>query len=302
MICYYIDHETYDGDAKTLARLSVEYKRANFIHHQKGISLLTCHRAEFYLPKESEVFTKDVPHKFCAIRDTGKAYTRLFEIALGLHSQIIGESSIFQQVSQSVNAYLYHSPDPILLEILRKAREIRETFDFYAPNHGQLIYDVFNKSGNSQTLFLVGAGMLNYKILSSLKSVTTYSSVILITRDIKRAKEKYAHFDGIKLKSMSDIDTEKINGKFDVILATNEINEEYAKNIVQLCRIKQCTNIADLSSIPIEGLSDFEIDKNYYSLFTENTKNLIETNNRVMIRKKNLVLDYLAQNISNLYE
>jgi glutamyl-tRNA reductase len=297
MICYYIDHETYGGDAKTLARLSVKYKHANFIHPKKGISLLTCHRAEFYLYKQSKLFTKHAVQEFYFIRDTVRTYSRLFEIALGLHSQIIGENSIFQQVCQSANAYLYYSPNPILLKILRKAGETREKFGFYAPNHGQLIYEAFNKSKNSQTLILIGAGMLNYKILNSLKSVEPYSRIILITRDTKKAKAKYGDIHNIKFKSISEIDIQRIDKKFDVIIATNDITKEYVVSILQLCSIKHCINIADLSSMPIDGLDN--LGKNYYSLFTENTKRLIEASNINMARKKYLVLDYLSHNNLN---
>lgn len=299
-ICYYIDHETYNGDEETLARFSVEYKRANFVHPREGISLLTCHRVEFYLHQDNKIFTKHTTQKFYFIKDTDKAYSRLFRIALGLHSQIIGESSVFQQVCQSVNAHLYYSPDPVLSGILRKAREIRDKFDFYAPNHGQLIYEAFNKSKSSQTLILIGAGMLNYKILNSLKSVGQYPRVILITRDTKRAKEKYRGMHNIEFKLIGEIDIEKINKSFDVIIATNDIAREYAEDIVRLGSIKHCINIADLSSMPIDGLDN--LGKNYYSLFTDNTKNLIEASNLNIQRKKNLMLDYLTHNNHHFYE
>lgn len=301
MICYKIDHETYDGTAETLARLSAEYKHSNFIHPKDGISLLTCHRAEFYLHKANKVLASRAIQKFYFIGDTHKVYSRLFEIALGLHSQIIGENSIFQQVSQSIHAHLYYFSDPTLLELLRKAKEIRDKFDFYAPNHGQLIYKTFNKSKNNRTLMLIGAGMLNYKILNSLKSnEQCYSRVILITRDIKKAKEKYGYTCNVEIKTIGEINTEMISKEFDVILATNDVAEEYAASIIRLCANKHCINIADLSSIPIGGIN--KLDKNYYSLFTENTKRLIEASNINMYHKKNLVLNYLAQNNFDFYE
>ncbi len=300
MICYYIDHETYNGDKKTLARCSVEYKRANFVHPREGISLLTCHRVEFYLLQDNKVFTNHTTQKFHFIKDTNRAYSRLFEIALGLHSQIIGESSVFQQVCQSVNAHLYYFSDPVLSEILRKAREIRDRFAFYAPNHGQLIYEAFNKLENSQTLILIGAGMLNYKIVSSLKSGDLYSSVVLITRDTKRAKEKYRSMHNVEFKSIGEIDIEKISKSFDVILATNDIDKEYAEDIVRLCSSKNCINIADLSSVPVDGLGN--LGKNYYSLFTNNTKNLMKASNLNMQYKRNLMLGYLRHNNHYFYD
>ena len=286
---------------ETLAKISAEYKRLNFINPKEGILLLTCHRAEFYLHENNKTLDGHTTQKFCLIGNTYKAYSRLFEIALGLHSQIIGENSIFQQVSQSIHAHLYYFSDPVLLEILRKAKKIRDEFDFYAPNHGQLIYKSFNKSKSSRTLVLIGAGMLNHKILNSLRSdKQCYSRVILITRDIKKAKEKYDYIHDVEINTIGKIDTTRISEKFDVILATNDITEEYATCIVQLCNTEYCINIADLSSIPIDGIN--KLSKNYYSLFTENTKRLIEVNNVNMYYKKNLVLNYLARSNFDFYE
>lgn len=298
MICYYIDHETYDK-IEDLARLSLEYKHSDFLSPQDGISLLTCHRVEFYLPAKNALFLKKLPGYFYEIKEADKSYRRIFEIELGLHSQIIGENSIFQQVSQGINAYLYYSQNSTLLKILKIAKKIRDEFEFYAPNHGQLVYEVF-KSGNSKTLILVGAGMLNCKILDTIQTPTTYTNIILVTRDKKKARQRLFHTDAqIDVVSIEDITVKSMRGMFDVIIATNDLNNKYVRGLVGLCGAKECVHIADLSSTPLPELKNLKSDINYYSLFTENMTQIIEEQNLLMIPKKKLISDYLIkQNIN----
>lgn len=295
MICYFKDHTTFHGDEKELAKSSLAYKKAELLAPESGISLITCHRIEYYIPStiDPSLIRKNV-EDFEVVTDSIDVFFRLFSIALGLKSIIIGENAVIEQVENSVRPYLQHHPlDFKMLNLVKIARKIRDRFDFYSPNHGQLVYRHVSKQKND-TLILFGAGLLNQTILSSIQPQSPYKKIIVVTRDKKKARKKLSGIAyPIEILKIDDLKAEYLGKSFDVIIATDGMSSQYAKKVVEICRKEECQTVADLSSSPIATL-EF-ISKIYLSLYSKNMEELILNNNFIMEKKRIALEDYLKK-------
>jgi FlaA1/EpsC-like NDP-sugar epimerase len=295
MICLYLDHETFLGEEEKLASLSLQYKSANYLNPEDGISLITCHRIEYYI--FSDIGKAQVTAhtaRFTHISDTNTAYRRLFEIALGLRSQIIAENAVIKQVFASVRKYIEHHHDSVCETIIKNAQYIRDTFSFYAPNHGELIYKHLQGTKEGSVLILIGAGLLTQTLIASITLPTKYSRVFVITRDTKRAKKRILEAPiPVSITKITGVREQLWDVRFDILIATDDISELYAAEIQSLCSLETCGTIADVSSVPLAGLSGKQ--KEYYSLYTENTRALVRECNERMGTKKQEVLEFLKK-------
>lgn len=301
MICYFIDHTSCDNNEQELAKLSLTHKASNFLDPKNGISLITCHRIEYYINSRDNKQTFEKIFKdFNKILVPSQINLRLFEISLGLRSKIIGENSIFKQASQSIQNYLYHNPqNKNFMNILSNAKITRDRFKFWAKNHGQLVYDHI-KNSNGKTLLLFGASSLNQTIISSINFNVDYGKIVLITRNIKRAK-KYINFFRfpIEITDIYNININLLNNPYDIFIATDQIDMSYQKEIVNLCANEKCLNVVDVSSSPLSEISS--ITNNYFSMYSETTNNFIMKSNLKMEQKKIDLMKYLEGKEYNWY-
>lgn len=301
MICYFIDHTSFDNDEQELAKLSLSHKASNFLDPKNGISLITCHRIEYYINNQDNNKTFEKTFKdFNKISDPFEINLRLFEISLGLRSKIIGENSIFKQASQSIQNYLYHNPqNKNYMNILSNAKKTRDEFKFWAKNHGQLAYDHV-KNSDSKTIVLFGASSLNQTIINSINFNVEYENIILVTRNTKRAK-KYVNSSGlpIEITEIDNISKNLLIRPYDIFIATDQINASYQKKIISLCTNKECLNVVDVSSNPLPEIDN--IVNNYFSMYSENTVSFIRESNLKMEQRKINLTRYLKSKKHNWY-
>lgn len=299
MTCYYIDHDIFSEEETELASLSLKYKNSKLFDPRFGISLITCHRIEYYelVPAHHQDFDK-LLHNFKTIEDYHGAYDRLLRIATGLESQIIGESAIFNQVALAVDEYRYYNPTSLHFSTITKnSKIIRDKFNFYAPNHAQLVFEHINKGANKM-LILIGSSMLNKTIIGLTRRQKTYSKILLVTRDVARARNNIASTNiPIRIINVDQLETARPDREFDIFIATNNITERTQKAIKFFYNDPNLLNIVDMSSVPFSPGN--EINASYYSLYTKNTRRLIEKSNADMLPVKKLIIDYLRNNKPN---
>jgi glutamyl-tRNA reductase len=299
MTCYYLDHGIFSGEETELAKLSLKYKNSKLFDPRFGISLITCHRIEYYepMPTSHHDFGK-LPHNFKIIEGYRNAYDRLLKIATGLKSQVIGESAIFNQVALAIDEYRYYNPTSLHFSTITKnSKTIRDKFNFYAPNHAQLVFEHINKGAN-KTLVLVGNSMLNKTIIGLTRHQKTYSEILLVTRDVAKAKNNVANTNiPIKIINANQLAETKLDREFDIFIATNNITERTQKAIMMFHNDPNLLNIVDMSSVPFS--SEKEANASYYTLYTKNTRRLIEKSNADMLPVKKLIIDHLRNNRTN---
>jgi len=302
MICYFIDHLSNNKKEQDLAELSLSHKISKFLDDKNSISLITCHRIEYYTD-ENSIDNKSLENlfkNFKKISNPAEVYLRLFKIALGLESQIIGENSIFKQTSQSIQAYLYNNPqEKVWMDILSNAKKTRDLFQFWSKNHGQLIFDHIKKS-EAKTIIFFGAGSLNQSIISSLDFNTEYESTILVTRNIKKAKKCFSSRNThINIVAIENINENLLAKPYDIFIATDRLDNASKKIIASLCEKKECLNVVDVSSSPIPEIE--KMTKNYFSMYSKNTSELVKENNIKLEEKKVRLLNYLNSMDNNWY-
>lgn len=296
MYCYYIDHEIFDGGAEDLAELSAKFKTLNILPYSEGVSLITCHRIEFYSIRQNHGFRKQLPVFFRTIDNQTQVARRLFEISLGLHSQIVAENSIYFQTAYAVNLHLYANPSNVrLLDLLKLSKSIRDEFNFYSPNHGQLIYRHLSKQ-KPRPLILVGAGMLNRKILESIDRARMPKQIFLVTRNKSKAKIDFKELmiDNLVITDLDLLTKERL-APSNMFVATNDMDYLYEKKIRELCESNKPQYITDLSSTPIKQLRGLTGQNNYFSLFTPNTENLTNEQNLITQDKRRKVEEFIKQ-------
>ncbi|MBP6858847.1 MAG: hypothetical protein KBC33_03405 [Candidatus Pacebacteria bacterium] len=281
MICYYLDYKTSNINERDLAQKGLEYKKNNLISSNEGVSLITCHRIEYYLDTDNK-YSHDLFKDFKIESNIDLIKERLLKICIGLESKIIGEKAIQEQVIDSIKKYSGNLSVLEYKDVLDKAKKIREKFDFSAPNHGQLIVEhlVANKT---KTLVIVGAGFLTRSIIETIGYSLKYKNIIVVTRNIKKAEKHILNIVGgqnVKITTIKSFNEECINEPFDIIIATDNIDKNYSDNILYLCSKESCVTICDLSSVPISGADC--LSKEYFNLYSQNMNNIIEKQNQMM--------------------
>ncbi len=302
MICYFIDHLSDSKNEHGLAELSLSHKIQRALDDKNSMSLLTCHRIEYYI-NEDDIESKTLENlfrNFKKISDQTEIYLRLFNIALGLESQIIGENSIYKQASQCIQAYLYNHPqEKIWMNILLNAKKTRDKFQFWSKNHGQLIYDHIKK-GKAKTIIFFGAGLLNQSIIDSINLETDYKKVILVTKDSGKAKKHLASSEvPIDIIEIAKLNKNQLTEPYDMVIATDRLNDVTKNTIADLCAMRECLNVADISSSPVSEVE--KIAQNYFSMYSKNTRKLVKESNLQIEAKKNELLNYLNSKHKNWY-
>lgn len=303
MICYFIDHLSNTQREQDLAELSLHHKISKVLDDKNSITFITCHRIEYYVMDENILESQDLGglfKNFRKISNSNEIYQRLFKIALGLESQIIGENSIFKQASQSIQAYLYNNPhEKIWMNLLLNAKKTRDVFQFWSKNHGQLIYDHI-KNSKAKTIIFFGAGSLNQSIIKLIDFGTDYEKIILVTRNIKKAKKHFTSSDAsIDIIEIENINKDLLSKPHDIFIATDTLDDASKKIITDLCVSKECLNVADVSSSPIPEIE--KLTQNYFSMYSKNTDKLVKENNGKFKEKKRAVLNYLNSMNNNWY-
>jgi glutamyl-tRNA reductase len=291
MYCYYTDHHCCSNELE-LAKLSLEHKNKPF-NPKLGMALLTCHRVEYYPSEElSSVNLKELPSSHRYISDSLEAKRRLLRIATGLESKILGEKAIYFQVEGAINSFLSAFPKKNgFTAILAYAKSIRENFNFYAPAHGGLIYDYISQ-GESDIAILIGAGMLNQSIVRSNSRNKKYSKILLVTRDTKRAKKRLrGYLEGVEILKPDMLRDCNLSQKFDLIIATDNIESSYEMQIKNLETSKLCNYVVDISSCPLTSLNSSS--EMYYSLYTRNTEILVKKSNLFLRKKIAIINSYI---------
>lgn len=283
MICYYLDYKNSNINEKDLAQKGLDYKKNNLVSPNEGVTLITCHRIEYYLDKDNKSIHNSLKN-FKIESNMDLIKNRLLKICIGLESKIVGEKAIQEQVTDSIKKYSGLS----VLEykdILDKAKNIREKFDFNAPNHGQLITEYLKKK-KSKTLVIIGAGFLSRSIVETIGYPSIYENIVIITRNTKKAKKRILNVVSglnIEITTIRSFNKEYIKNLFDIIIATDNLDTSYTDDILCLCSKKSCTTICDLSSIPVPGID--KLSKEYFNLYSQNTNDIIEKQNKMMSDK-----------------
>lgn len=244
--CHYIDYKTA-RDSSLLARTAEQLPK------QPNI-LSTCHRVELYggseVVKPEFLKGKDVT----VVTQLPRVIERLTSIAAGIESEIMGEWAIEQQVGRFVDGLDASDKTKDLAEVcLQLASDLRKEHDFYGPDHADLALKEVRRGTQSKVLLVFGAGMVGKSLAESYEKLG-YSDMILITRNRRKAKKRIKALNPSQIVTLESLDSKIAGaGKFDVLVATTDIEDGYGQSIHDYV-VKNCDQgVVDVSALPVIG-------------------------------------------------
>ncbi|MBY2967519.1 hypothetical protein E0H64_14500 [Rhizobium leguminosarum bv. viciae] len=304
LVGLYVDHQMTSPLA--MAQHSAKVKPIAGELAQKGVLLVTtCLRVEVYC-KESALgdINSTIFSGFACGRIQGAVpiAQRLAEIAAGAHSQILGENYVSDQLEKASELL---DPSLPIFQIVRFAIEVgrnaRARHGFIAPfNYDQIVRDivadVFKDGAPPDRLLMIGAGMLGRDLIRSGVG-ERFRSTAIVTRNPKKLRKR--------LRTLTDVEVALIRPaeigharepRSIALIATTDVNDEYAAILRNALLCLQPRAVIDLSSIPV--LSSSAVGKlNYVTMYDEVFLKFIEKNNRQLAAKVPLVCSEIAATI-----
>lgn len=227
---------------------------------ENTVVLMTCQRAETYTFGKGNgtigIFG-DLQSEARQIEGTEAVLRRLSSISAGADSWFLGEKYITDQVSKAFRNQAHGSP---LFWLAQTAISIGNT----ARQQSGLIAigdysDVAIKimRANSNTIqgkiLVFGGGMLGQSIAHQA-SLSTEEKVHLVTRTPKKLKKEIS--GNFSICSLHHARQVVDNEHFSVIIATLDVSKEYSEQIRKLIKSPFCTEVVDLSSLPLFSTDD----------------------------------------------
>lgn len=277
-----------------MAQLSAKTKPLATELASSGVLLLTtCVRVEAYGERsalnnvDSTIFSG---LSYDRIEGTVAVAQRLAEIASSAHSQILGESYVSHQLAKAIGLV---SPNLPIFHVARFALDVgraaRERLRFIASfNYDQIVRDIIaDRLPNGEQpdrLYIIGAGMLGRGLIRSGVG-ERFHSTIVVTRNPKSLRKRLRSCAdiGVTLMRPEEIGQERESRSI-VIIATADVNDEYATILLNGLQRLEPRTIVDLSSIP--ALSNAEVRKlNYVNMYSDEFLRFIKHNNKKLAPK-----------------
>jgi len=227
----------------------------------RGLLLITtCLRTEVYgecaaLTELSRGALWDREPKL--IKNSFGVTQRLAEIASGIHSQIVGEDYIAQQLDRALEEFDQHSP---VYQLARFAIDIgvaaKERYGLRAELSydrivRRLLSDLLGTESAATDLYVVGAGMLGRQLLRS-GIAKDFRRFAMVTRNPKTLRRRLRS-EGIEcsfVKRPGEVAGGRQNASA-VVIATSEVTSDYACKLSDMVQTLQPRVIIDLSSVPV---------------------------------------------------
>lgn len=255
----YVDHTMTSPLA--MAQHSAKIKPLAIDLARSGVLLVaTCLRVEIY-GEELAVRNLDstIFRNFSYKQAEGAvAITqRLAEIVSGVHSQILGENFICDQLAKAANILDANLP---ISQIVRLAIDVgrasRERQRFIASfNYDQIVRDIiadrFQAGEVRDRLYMIGAGMLGRELIRSGVG-EPFRSTVVVTRNPKNLRRRLRSWTDIEFSLMRPAEMGSAREPRSIVLiATTDVNNEYEAILRNALVHLQPRTIVDLSSIPV---------------------------------------------------
>jgi len=292
----YIDHKM--NAPLTIAQVSEKIKPLSADLGRAGILLVaTCARVEVYgeataLKEVNSTIFSGLSYE--RVEGAFAITQRLAEIASSVHSQILGESYISQQLAKATK---FVSPTFPICQIARSAinmgRAVRERQRFIASfNYDQIVRDIiadrFPTGELPDRLYIVGAGMLGRGLMRSDVG-KRFRSMVVVTRNPKNLRKRLRFLADIEVALLRPTEIGCAHEpRSIVVVATADVNDEYEATLQEaLLRLRPRT-IVDLSSIPVFSGPALK-DLDYVTMYGKEFLSFIKQNNSQLAPKLPLV-------------
>ncbi|MER9420757.1 hypothetical protein NKI95_33775 [Mesorhizobium sp. M0306] len=296
LLGFYVDHQMTSPFA--MAQHSAKIKPiANDLARSGVLLVTTCLRVEAYGQEPAlRNIDRTIFSDFLSVRIEGAAAItqRLAEIASGVHSQILGENYISDQLA---NAIARLDPNLPIFQIVRLAIDIgrgsRERQRFIASfNYDQIVRDIiadrFPNGELPDRLYMIGAGMLGRELIRSGVG-ERFRSTVIVTRNPKNLRKRLRAWTDIDVALMRPAEIGHAREpRSIVVIATADVNDEYQAILQNALQQLEPRTIVDLSSIPV--LSKTAVGKlNYVTMYDEEFLRFIDKNNTKLAPKRPLL-------------
>lgn len=304
LVGLYVDHQMTSPLA--MAQHSAKIKPIAPMLASKGVLLVTtCLRVEVY---STEAALGDIKSTIFSGFTCGRIQgavpitQRLAEIAAGVHSQILGENYVSDQLEKASELL---DPNLPIFQIAQFAidagRRARERHGFVAPfNYDQIVRDIitdlFKDGALPDRLYMIGAGMLGRDLIRCGLG-EHFRSTAIVTRNPKNLRKR---FRTLTDKEVALIRPAEIGPAREprsiVVIATTDVNDEYAAMLKNALLHLKPRAIVDLSSIPV--LSSSAVGKlNYVTMYDEAFLSYVEKNNKQLAARMPIVCSEIEATI-----
>ncbi|ESW68128.1 hypothetical protein NKK52_30230 [Mesorhizobium sp. C277A] len=301
----YVDHKMTSPFA--MAQHSAKVKALAKDISSRGVLLVaTCLRVEVYGSATSLIDidrTVFPTFNYKQIEGTANITQRLAEIACGVHSQILGENYIGDQLAKAVDLL---DPNLPISQIGRLAIDIgrasRERQGFIASfNYDQIVRDIiadrFQNGELPDRLYMIGAGMLGRELIRSGLG-ERFRSTVVVTRNPKNLRRRLRPWTDIEVSLIRPAEMGAVREpRSIVVIATADVNDEYEAILRHaLLRLEPCA-IVDLSSIP---LLSGEVAKSldYVTMYDEEFLRFVAKNNRRIAPKLSILRSDIVRSLN----
>lgn len=274
-------------------------------YDSRWILLKTCHRLELYTTeaeKAQECFDGFWGEHGILIKGRKAVFERLVSIIIGCKSKIIGERFIVNQVKQAIRHSIANNNVKQLFEDALKVGEtIRQEYNYYNKNdYNNIAVKLLNCKNNSCiTNIVIGGGVLARRVFEDL--IIDNISTIIITRNPHKLKKTFTFPHNYKhhVYTIDNAINKFKEIKITCFIATNNVDTQYNKKIVELINNNAYIKVIDFSAIPV-----FEqFFCNYVTMYSDEFEKEIIQNNLPFIKKtkeiqsaiKHFIIDKLSK-------
>jgi glutamyl-tRNA reductase len=256
--CRYVDYRMVSKLA-----LSSHFNQSSFAtanRQRNTVALMTCQRAETYtygIGKDASDVLGDLRSGSQEIEGTEAVLKRLSTISAGADSWFLGEKYIADQVSKAFKTQAHGSPLFWLAQTARSIGDIaRQKSGLVAigdyPDVAMKILHANNNNSQGQIL-VFGGGMLGQSVARQAV-LSTEAEVHLVTRTPKKLKKEIT--GDFSICNLHHATQAINNSDFSVVIATLGVSQDYADQIKKLIKNPRCTEVVDLSSLPLFSIDD----------------------------------------------
>lgn len=303
LVGHYRDHSMSDPYTMAVESALVKLKMRR-LADQDLLLLTTCLRVELYgsYRKIEQASPEILGNPRGILPVATDVVQRIAEITAGVHSQILGESYIAEQVTQAVGYLKHESALRYVAEVaIEIGRAAQRRHAFYATaNYDRIVQDLVDEDlgagQRGQTLYIVGAGMLGRSILASPLH-GRFDAIRMISRDPKSVRKKcrHIHIPSLGFCQIDDLDpSREPNSVF--LVATNDVSETYRQSLEALIARIEPRAIIELSSLPTLS-TEIQNSETYTNMYSARFLSFLETNNRLLNTRRNLVMEDIRSSL-----